>query len=144
MNLENLTYQELVELEKKIVKIKKEKENEALFKCNLTSDLTRILASRFKDDCYIKSDYEWSEDDPTHYPVLASELNRKVNDAMFTICDISLGNYDPKVSKKFKGTWVSMRGSFIGRDPIKYKAMFEELKSLIHRYILDYNKQNNY
>lgn len=142
MNLENLSYKELIELEKKIAKIKKKKENEALYKSNLNSNLTTILASRFKDDCYAKSNYEWSEDDPTHYPELASELNWKVTNALYTICDISLGNYEPKISKAHKGTWVAMRTSFIGCDPNKYKAMFEELKSVIHRYVLDYNRQN--
>lgn len=133
VNLDEMSYVELVELEKKI-KVAKEKIYAPVFKSMLSEKrIWDLIKDRFKETKYM-DDIEHFDDGNCPYIVL--DAVTRLKKAMLTISDITLGNYEESYSKKSgkHHRALHMNGSFISVDPHLYKEFYGKLQELITEY----------
>lgn len=127
-NLENMSYQELVELEKQIADLKKKA------KGRLTKDeTTNIIYEMFGRKLVRRLENEgYSEEVSYHafYPMVA---------AIHKLCDMTYGNYRPLKSKKVKTMTVpSTNGATIMVDDSEgYKKLACDIALLVCKAIGD-------
>lgn len=126
--LENMNYQELVELEKQITELKKQA------KGRLTkSETTNVIYEMFGRKIIYRLKQEGYSDEVSYhafYPMVS---------AIHKLCDMTYGNYRPLKSKKVKTMTVpSTNGATIlVDDPEGYKRLAYDIALLVCKAIGD-------
>ena len=141
MDLSNLSYEELTELEKKIKEEKKVKQNDGkvLYKYDLLDDRTYdVMKPRFPVEKYGAMSSKSS-----HISNEAFALPSRIEKSLFALCDLALGNYRESANEK-TGQWNSKRiilnGSLIQNNVEEYSKMFDELRDVFIKYAEWYNE----
>lgn len=142
MDLSNLSYEELTELEKKIKGEKKVKQNDGkvFYKCELLDDRTYdVMKPRFPVEKYGAVNSEFSDISNE-----AFALPSRINKSLFALCDFALGNYRESANEK-TGQWNSKRiilnGSLVQSNTEEYAKMFNELRDIFMKYAEWYNEK---
>lgn len=144
--LQNMDYLDLIELEKQIAVIKKQKQEEQIlykseFPFRFSKNVCDMIHLRFMDPKFKLVQY-----DDGCLSEAGSDMWSRLRQSMLTICDISLGNYTeyktPKRGEDY--TAIKLNGSIIKSDPKVYELMYEELNNLISGYIEEYNKEHGF
>jgi len=141
MDLSNLSYEELTELEKKIKEEKKAQRNDGktLYKYDLLDNRTYdVMKPRFPVEKYgamsSKSSAISSE---------AFALPSRIEKSLFALCDLALGNYRESTNEK-TGQWHSKRiilnGGLVQSNTEEYAKMFNELRDVFMKYAEWYNE----
>lgn len=141
MDLSNLSYEELTELEKKIKGEKKVKQNDGkvFYKYDLLDDRTYdVMKPRFPVEKY-GGGYSIFSDRSNEAFALPSRINK----SLFALCDLALGNYRESANEK-TGAWNSKRiilnGSSVQSNTEEYSKMFNELRDVFMKYAEWYNE----
>lgn len=141
MDLSNLSYEELTELEKKIKGEKKVKQNDGkiFYKFDLLDGRTYdVMKPRFPVEKYGTVSSEFSDISNE-----AFALPSRINKSLFALCDLALGNYRESANEK-TGQWHSKRiilnGSLVQSNTEEYAKMFNELRDVFMKYAEWYNE----
>lgn len=141
MDLSNLSYEELTELEKKVKEEKKAQRNDGkvLYKYDLLDDRTYdVMKPRFPVEKY-GGRYSIFSDRSNEAFALPSRINK----SLFALCDLALGNYRESANEK-TGAWNSKRiilnGSSVQSNTEEYSKMFNELRDVFMKYAEWYNE----
>ena len=141
MDLSNLSYEELTELEKKIKEEKKVKQNDGkvFYKCELLDDrLYDVMKPRFPVEKYGASSDKYSDISNE-----AFALPSRIEKSLFALCDLALGNYRESASEK-TGQWnnkkIILNGSLVQSNTEEYAKMFNELRDVFMKYAEWYNE----
>lgn len=122
IDLSGLSDKDLLELQNKIKEERERRDDERLYK----RDVSSIIADKLF--------YRFDERDKVPVKCLTNETPfNRVCKSIFTICDYSLGNFKYRVSALDKHYWTA-NTDYIKVDTNAYKNMVNDLIELINNY----------
>lgn len=135
--LRNMSIQDLHGLEKLVAEEKKRREEEIVYKCDMK------IYSRLKE--FLEKDLIDNGVSATSKYSSIGEVGfilNHVQDYIYYICDVSLGNYTITKAKGHGGSTISRNGKALSYtiDPNEYRSMAFELMDVMEKYIKEKEK----